>query len=98
MMAAVRRAFPCRLLAAGRPLAPHPPATHLFRLCRIFKVDDCDNVAQISVELGRAVYVAAVERETMHAARRPGADMPRIGRRAYVEDFQPAFEIGVLPA
>ncbi len=71
MMAAVRGAFPGRLLATRGPLARHPPAANLLRLGRLLEVDDGDDVAEIAVELGRAINVAAVEGETVHAARRP---------------------------
>src|SRR5215211_8325373 len=68
MMTAMRRAFPGRLLATGGPLARHPPPADLFRTVRPLEINDRDDVAEIRVELGRAVHIPAVECEAMHSA------------------------------
>ena len=96
MMAAMVGALPGRRLAAGGPLARHPPAADFFRPLRLLKVDDRHDVAEIAVELRRAVDVAAVERESVHAARRPGRDVARRRRLDDVEDFEAAAELRIL--
>src|SRR5580698_796322 len=58
MMAAVRRALPARLLAAGGPLSGHPPAADLARMRGIAEVEDHDDVAAIALHRGRDVSVA----------------------------------------
>src|SRR6185436_10914666 len=71
MMAAMVGALPGGCLAAGGPLPRHPPATDFFGPLRFLKVDNRHDVAEIAVELRRAIDVAAVEREPMHSSGRP---------------------------
>src|SRR5262249_62367037 len=49
MMAAMRRAFPPRRLAAGPPLPRPPPFAHALGARRILEVDDADDVAKIAI-------------------------------------------------
>src|SRR5262245_13988041 len=48
MMAPVRIATPGRLLPAGGPLSGHPPSSDFFRPCRIFEIDNHDDVADVT--------------------------------------------------
>src|SRR5207302_11428398 len=98
MMAAMRRAFPARRFAAGRPLPRHPPLADQFGPRRILEVDDADDVAEIAVHLRRAVDVAAVEGEAMHPAARKARDAFRIGRTTDIVDLEPAAKVRVLAA
>ena len=100
MVAAVVLGFPARRLAAGCPLAFHPPAADLFRFRRVFQVEDHDNGADIALLLRGDVGVAAVEGEPVHA--HPGAfPMTDVARRAWpadVEDAKPDEIAGRLVA
>src|SRR5206468_11738910 len=49
VMAAVGAALPARRLAAGDPLARHPPAPDFIRLRRVLEVEDHHDVAAIAV-------------------------------------------------
>src|SRR5438067_11239265 len=97
MMAAMCRAFPGRFLAARRPLTGHPPAPDFFRTLGLVEIDDRNDIAQIAVHLRRAVDIAAVERESMHAAGRPRSNMTRVRRLGDVEDLNSAAKGGTLP-
>src|SRR5919201_1800227 len=98
MVAAMCRAFPGRFLPARRPLTGHPPAPDLFRTLGIVEIDDRNDIAEIAVHFRRAVDIAAVERESMHAAGRPRSNVTRVCRFADVEDFKTTTKIRILPA
>src|SRR5204863_9856594 len=85
MMAAMRRAFPARRLAAGRPLPRHPPLANELGARRILEVDDADDVAEIAVHFRRAVDVAAIEGEAMHPAAGEARAALRIGLPADIQ-------------
>src|SRR5262245_65019151 len=89
MMTTVRAALPRRRLAAGDPLAGHPPASDLLWPCRIGEVENADDVAAIALEIGRQICVAAVEGEPMHAFALPERDLARLVRPRDVEDAEP---------
>ena len=67
VMAARLRSFHRVVLAAGRPLARHPPAPDLSRIGRVLEVEDHHDVADIAVGGRRDIGVAAVEIEAVHA-------------------------------
>src|SRR5207248_9537378 len=90
MMAAVGAAFPRRRLAAGDPLAGHPPAPDLSRPRRIRQVENADDVAAIALEIGREIRVAAVEREAMDAVALPERDLARPVRTGDIEAAEAA--------
>ena len=98
MMAAVRGTFPGRLLATRSPLPRHPPAADLLGMRRFLEIDDRNNVAEIAIQFRRAIDVATIESEAMHAAGGPGRDPFRLGRFADVEDLKAAMEIGIIAA
>src|SRR5215469_17835452 len=65
MMAAVRRALPVRLLAAGGPLSRHPPTADLAGVRRVPEVEDHHDIAAIALDRRRDIGVAPVEIEAM---------------------------------
>src|SRR5262249_23805003 len=95
MMTAVRGSFPGGLFAAGGPLPRHPPATDFVRPRPVLEVYDRYDIAAVTMECGGAVDIAAVEREAMHAAGRPGRDPCRLRRIGHIEDLETAFEMGI---
>src|SRR5712671_5506358 len=80
VMAAVHGALPARRLAARDPLPRHPPAPDLLRMRRILQIEDAHDVADVTFEGRRAVEIAAVEVEAVHAgaARLPARDLARL--------------------
>src|SRR3954452_4599780 len=96
MVTALIGPLPVRLLAARRPLSRHPPAPDFLGLFRIFEVDDLHDIAAIALELRRAVDIAAVEGETVHAARRAGPDVARLRRIRDIENLKAAAEARIL--
>ena len=75
MMAAVVRALPGRRFRRRRSIGPASTSGRLPPgVAGFWKSMIDDDVAEIAVEFRRAVDVAAVEREPVHAARRPGGD------------------------
>src|SRR5882724_5836867 len=84
MVAAVRAALPGRRLAAGDPLAGHPPAADLLRVRRIVQVEDADDVAAITAVEGEAVDTLAL----------PERDLARLVGTRDVEDAEAAAEAG----
>jgi hypothetical protein len=95
MMAAVRRALPARLFAAGGPLSGHPPAADLARVRWLAEVEDHHDVAAIARNRGRDISVAPVEIEAMdaHAIGLPAGDLARVLRPGHVMDAEPAAKI-----
>ena len=61
-------------------------------MARVLEVEDHHDVAEIAVELGRQIGVAAVEGEAVHAGAvaLPIADFDRFARIGNVEDAEPA--------
>jgi hypothetical protein len=91
-MAAVHGALPARRLAARQPLPRHPPAPNLLRACRVLQVEDTHDVADVALEGRRAVEIAAVEVEAVHAgaAGLPARDLARLRRIAHIIDPESA--------
>src|SRR5262249_17859334 len=98
MVAAMCRALPARSLAAGCPLSRHPPLADEPGPRRILEVDNADDVAEIAVHFRRAVDVAPVEGEAMHAAAGEARDVFRVGWAADVVDLEAAAKVRVLAA
>src|SRR5262245_24017812 len=92
MVATVVAALPRRRLAAGRPLAGHPPASHFLRLGRVLQIERHDDVADVTLEVGREIREAAVEGEAVHALAPPERDLAWARRRADVPDAEAALE------
>src|SRR3989475_11998033 len=93
-MAAVGTALPARRLAAGDPLARHPPAPDLFRLRRVLEVEDHHDVAAIAVEIGREIRVASVEGEAIQALPLAEGDLAWALGVTHVPDTTAATELG----
>src|SRR5262245_10211578 len=93
MVATMVATLPRRRLAAGRPLAGHPPASHFLRLRRVPQIERHDDVADVALEVGREIRVAAVEGEAVHALAAPEGDLARTCRRADVPDAEAALEV-----
>jgi len=100
MVAAMILRLPAGCLAAGGPLAFHPPAADLFGPGRVLQVEDHDDGADVALLLRRNIGVAAIEGETVHThpGALPMADVARIARSADVEDAQPDEITGRLVA
>src|SRR5262245_23638915 len=96
MMTAVMRRLPARRLAAGGPLPRHVPVPDQFGLGRVLQVEDAHDVADIAFERRRAVEIAAVEREAVHAGadRLPARDRLRLRRIAHVVNAKAAAPVG----
>src|SRR5262245_15262745 len=67
MMAPVRIAIPGRLLPSRSPLSWHPPSSNFLRPCRIFEVDNHDDVADVTFKSRREISVSAIECKSVHA-------------------------------
>src|SRR4029079_16869041 len=67
VMATVLGRLPRRRLAAGGPLSGHVPLADELGLRRVLQVEDAHDVADIAFEGRRAIQIAPVEGETVHA-------------------------------
>ena len=102
MVAAGRHpVVPGVFLAARPPLAGDPPAADFFGLRGVGEIEDHHDVADVALDRGRDVGVAAVEGEAVHALAggAPLGDEVRRGGVRDIVDAEPAAEaVGVVAA
>ena len=98
MMQAMPAAGPARRLAASDVLAGHPPARHFLGLLRIAQIVDHQDVADVTLHLGRDVGVARVHVEAVDAdaAGLVIADELRLRRLGDVVDLEAPIVIAAL--